>query len=187
MAELALELQGEYTTYRDFDENRDRWIPLLKERGLSPWILGQMIFGNHNSGRFKTRAVEEEVVAGSLVRLRIEGITPYCPMAVVSGRLDGPPPKAFGQIVFPFEGSLDVLARVPEDAEGGVYVFFAQQWEPGGQPAYPGGSLIYPSSVASIEVRSHVDEETFWESFDPWSDDDARLVRENIRRMRAGE
>ena len=127
MAELALELQGEYTSYADYDDNRDRWIPVLKERGLSPWILGQMIFDNHSSGRFRTQAAEEEVVAGSPVRLRVEGITPYCPLAIVSGRLDGPPPKAYGEIVFPFEDSLDVLARVPEDAEAGTYLFFAQQ------------------------------------------------------------
>ncbi len=57
MEELALELQGEYTTYQDFDENRDRWIPWLKERGLSPWILSQIMFGNHDSGRFRTQAL----------------------------------------------------------------------------------------------------------------------------------
>ena len=186
MAELALELQGEYTSYADYDDNRDRWIPVLKERGLSPWILGQMIFDNHSSGRFRAQAAEEEVVAGSPVRLRVEGITPYCPLAIVSGRLDGPPPKAYGEIVFPFEDSLDVLARVPEDAEAGTYLFFAQQWEPDGQPAYPGGSHIYPSSVASVKVRQHVDDETFWRSFEPWPQQDAEAVRENIRRMRAG-
>ena len=48
MVELALELQGEYTSYADYDDNRDRWIPVLKERGLSPWILGQMIFDNYS-------------------------------------------------------------------------------------------------------------------------------------------
>jgi hypothetical protein len=176
MAELALELQGEYTTYQEFDENRDRWMPVLKDRSLSPWILGQMILGNHSSGRFRTRAAEEKVIAGSPMRLTIEGITPYCPLA-----------KALGQIVFPFEESLDVLARVPEDAEAGTYVFFAQQWEPDGQPAYPGGSLIYPSSVASVKVRPHVDDEAFWRSFEAWSNEDAEAVRENIRRMWAGE
>lgn len=76
MAELALELQGEYITYRDFDENRERWIPRIEERGLSPWILGQMIFGNHSSGRFRTRVADENIVAGSSLRLKIEGITP---------------------------------------------------------------------------------------------------------------
>lgn len=201
MAELALELQGEYTTYQDFVENRERWIPALRERGLSPWILGQMIFGNHSSGRFRTRATEKEIFAGGPVRLTIEGITSYCPLAIVSGRLDGPPPTAYGQIVVPLEQSLDVLARVPEDAEIGTYVFFAQQWEPDGQPAYPGGSLIYPSSVTSVSVRHRADdaalddaplntvirlEQAPWRSFEPWSEEDVQEVQENIRRMRAG-
>jgi hypothetical protein len=186
MAELALELQGEYTTYQDFDQNRERWIPRLKERGLTPWTLGQMIFDNHSSGRFRTRAAEDNIVAGSSLRLRIEGITPYCPLAIVSGRLDGPSPKAFGQILFPLEESLDVLVRVPEDAQAGTYLFFAQQWEPDGQPAYPGGALIYPSSVASVKVRRHVDDEEFWKSFSGWSEEDAEEIRQNIRRMRAG-
>lgn len=186
MAELALELQGEYITYRDFDENRERWIPRIEERGLSPWILGQMIFGNHSSGRFRTRTAEENIVAGASLRLKIEGITPYCPLAVVSGRLDGPPPEAFGQILFPLKESLDALVHIPEDAEGGTYIFFGQQWEPDGRPAYPGGSLIYPSSMASVKVRARVDDEAFWQSFEPWPETDAEEVRENIRRMRAG-
>lgn len=185
MAELALEFSGEYTTYGDFDENRELWVPRLKERGLTPWILGQMIFGNHSSGRFRTRAAEGDVVAGSPLRLVVEGITPYCPLAIVSGRLDGPPPKAFGQILFPFEESLDVLARVPEDAEPGTYLFFAQQWEPDGRPAYPGGSLIYPSAVASAEVRAHVDDEAFWRSFEGWREDEAEDIRQSVRRARA--
>lgn len=185
MAELALELQGEYITYGDFDENRERWVPFLKERGLSPWILGQMIFANHSSGEFRTRAVEEDIAADSSLRLKIEGITPYCPLAIVSGRLDGPPPRAFGQILFPFEESLDVLARVPEDAEAGTYLFFAQQWEPDGRPAYPGGSLIYPSSVASVKVRAHVDDTNFWETFEGWHEDEAEAIRQSIRRTRA--
>jgi|SRR5215210_2116827 len=185
MTELALEFQGEYTTYQDYDENRDRWIPALKARGLSPYQLGQIIFGNHSSGRFRTMAAEEKAVAGATVRLMIEGITPYCPLAVVSGRLDGPPPKAFGQILFPFAESLDALVRIPEDAEAGTYVFFAQQWEPDGQPAYPGGSLIYPSSVASVEVRPHVDDAAFWDSFTGWSAEEAEEIRQSIRRMRA--
>lgn len=187
MTELALELQGEYTTYQDYDENRDRWIPALKARGLSPYQLGQIILGNHSSGRFRTMAAEEEAVAGATVRLTIEGITPYCPLAIVSGRLDGPPPKAFGQILFPFAESLDALVRIPDDAEAGTYIFFAQQWEPDGQPAYPGGALIYPSSVASVKVRRHVDDEEFWRSFEPWSEEDAEAVMENIRRLRAAE
>lgn len=186
MAELALELQGEYTTYQDFDENRDHWIPWLKKRGLSPWILGQMIFGNHSSGRFSTRSAKDEILVGSPIRLKVEGITPYCPLVVVSGRLNGPPPEAFGQIVFPFNESLDILARVPDDAETGTYLFFAQQWEPDGQPAYPGGSLIYPSSVVSVSVRRRVNDATFWESFSGWSEEDAEEIRQSIRRMRAG-
>lgn len=104
----------------------------------------------------------------------------------MSGRLDGPPPEAFGQILFPLNESLDALVHVPEDAEGGTYIFFGQQWEPDGRPAYAGGSLIYPSSVASIKVRARVDDEAFWQSFEPWPETDATEVRENIRRMRAG-
>lgn len=184
MAELALQFQGQYTTYEDFDENREHWIPRLEERGLTPWQLGQIIFGNHESGRFRTQASEETIGAGSAFRLKIEGITPYCPLAVVSGRLDGPPPRAFGQILLPFEESLDVLVHVPKDAEAGTYLFFAQQWEPDGQPAYPGGSLIYPSSIASVKVRTHVDDLAFWESFRGWSTDDAEDIRQSIRRMR---
>jgi hypothetical protein len=187
VAELALQFEGEYTTYQDFDQNRERWIPALKERGLTPWILGQMIFARHANGSFRTLAAAEEIAAGDSLRLRIEGITPYCPLAIVSGRLDGPPPEAFGEILFPFEDSLDVLARVPGDAEAGVYVFFGQQWEPDGQPAYPGGSLIYPSAIASVRVRPLVQDEAFWQSFEPWPEGDAEDVRENIRRLRAGE
>ena len=145
-----------------------------------------MIFANHTSGRFRTLAIEERIVAGSIVRLKIEGITSFCPLAVVSGLLNGPSPEAYGEIVVPFEDSLDVLARVPESAEAGTYVFFAQQWEPGGEPAYPGGRLIYPSSVASVNVRARADDKTFWNSFDPWPEADAETIRENIRRMRAG-
>ena len=41
MAELALQLKGEYITYRDFQENREHWTQLLKKRDLSPWILAR--------------------------------------------------------------------------------------------------------------------------------------------------
>ena len=59
-------------------------------------------------------------------------------------------------------------------------VFFGQQWEPGGQPAYEGGSLIYVSKMSTLEVRPRIDEDAFWESFEPWSEEDAEEVRENI-------
>lgn len=186
MVELALDFQGEFVFYDEFFEDRDRWAPMLEDRGLSPWIIGQMVFNEHSSGCFRTLAAEESVLAGSSLRLRIEGITPFAALAVVSGRLDGPPPEAFGKILLPLESSLDVLARVPEDAAGGTYVFFGEQWEPFGQPAYPGGSLIYPSSVASVRVRPRVDDEAFWNSFETWPEDDAEAVRQNVRRMRAG-
>lgn len=186
MAELALDLQGEYVFYEQFYEDHERWAPVMRDRGLSPWVLGQMVFDEHSSGRFRALAAEESVLAGSSVRLRIEGITPFAALAVVSGRLDGPPPEAFGKILLPLETSLDVLAHIPKDAAGGTYIFFGEQWEPFGQPAYPGGSLIYPSSVASVKVRPHTDDEAFWNSFEAWPEDDAEVVRQNVRRMRAG-
>ena len=182
---LALEdLQGEYAFYED----RDRWVPRyqrqIEQRRLTPYQVGQGIFGNHHSGRFRTDAEPQSVIAGSTVKLRIRGITPYGPMAVIGGRLDGPPAEAFGKIVMPFEESLDALVRIPEDAEAGLHVFFSQQWEPEGTPAYPGGRLIYLSTMVSVEVHTRVDEGTFWQSFEPWSKEDADNVRENIRRSR---
>ena len=87
-------------------------------------------------------------------------------------------------MIIPYEESLDGLIQIPPDAEGGTYVFLAQQWEPGGQPAYAGGSLIYASSVSSVEVRPRIDEETFWESFEPWSEEDAEEIMKNVRLLR---
>ena len=159
----------------------------IERRRLTPYQVGQIIFGNHRAGRFRAEAAEKTTVAGSAVRLKLKGVTPYAPLVIITGRLDGPPPEAFGRVVFPFEGTLDALIRIPEDAEGGTYVFFGQQWEPGGQAAsYPGGGSIYPSAVASVEVRPHIDEEAFWNSFEPWDKEDADEVRENIRRFREG-
>jgi hypothetical protein len=43
------------------------------------------------------------------------------------------------------------------------------------------GALIYPSSIASVEVRPYLDEETFWKSFEPWPEEDAEEILENIR------
>lgn len=186
MGSLAVDLRGDYAFY----DQRELWVPKyerqIEERRLTPWILGQIILTNHREGRFRTEAVERSIAAGSAVRLRLRGITPYAPLAIISGRLDGPPPEAFGRIVVPFEETLDALIRVPEDAEGGTHVFFGQQWEPGGTPAYPGGSLIFPSAIASVEVRPRIDEEAFWKSFEPWSEQDADEVRENIKRFREG-
>jgi len=124
------------------------------------------------------------VAAGSTVHLKIDGITPLAALAIVSGQLNGRPPEAFGRIIVPFEESLDALIAIPEDAEGGTYIFFGQQWEPYGKPAYEGGTLIYPSSVSTVQVRSRVDEEDLWNSFEPWPEEDAEKVRENIRRTR---
>ncbi|MBA3475092.1 MAG: hypothetical protein H0T57_18030 [Rubrobacter sp.] len=187
MSGLAIEeLQGEYAFY----DEPDRWVPKyerqIERRRLTPYQIGQMIFGNHRAGRFRAEVAEKTTVAGSAVRLKLEGVTPYAPLAIITGRLDGPPPEAFGRIVFPFEETLDVLIRIPEDAESGTYIFFGQQWEPGGQPAYPGGGLIYLSAVASVEVRPHIDAEAFWGSFEPWSKQEGDEVRENIRRFREG-
>lgn len=181
-------LEGAYTPY----ENVEGWVPVLAHRNITPWIVGQQIFANHRSGNFRTEAKEDSAVAGSRVHLRISGITPLAALAILGGRMNNGPPETFGRIVVPFEDSLDVLTRIPEDAEGGTYAFFAQQWEvgvdregrPAGLPAYPAGSLIYVSKISTLEVRPRVDEEAFWKSFEPWSEEDAEEVRENIRRMR---
>jgi hypothetical protein len=182
MSSLAIDWQGEYAPY---DKPED-WLPELEESGLSPWILGQMIFAKHNEGSFRTYVAERSVAAGSAVQLKVEGITPLAPLAILSGRLNGDPLDLFGEVIVPYKESLDALVSIPSDTESGTYIFLAQQWEPGGQPAYPGGVLIYPSSVVSVEVRPHIDEETFWKSFEPWPEEDAEEIRENIRRAREG-
>ena len=182
MSSLAIDWRGEYAPY---DKPED-WLPELKKRQLSSWILGQMIFANHNEGRFRTRAAEKTIVAGSTVRLKVEGITPLAPLAILSGRLDGDPLELFGKAVISYAEELEALINIPQDAEGGTYLFFAQQWEPSGQSGYAGGSLIYASGVSSVEVRPYVDDKTFWESFEPWPEEDAGQIRENIRRAREG-
>jgi hypothetical protein len=180
MSSLAIDWRGEYAPY---DKPED-WLPELEESGLSPWILGQMIFASHNEGRFRTHAAEKTAMAGSSVQLKVEGITPLAPLAILSGRLNGDPLDLFGEVIIPYKDSLDALVSIPPDAVSGTYVFLAQQWEPGGQPAYPGGALIYPSSAASIEVRPHVDDKSFWESFEPWSEEEAEEIMRNIRSSR---
>ncbi len=65
-------LQGDYASY----EKTDRWAHKLSERKLSPWIVGQQIFTNHRSGKFRAETTEDFVIAGSLVHLKISGITP---------------------------------------------------------------------------------------------------------------
>jgi hypothetical protein len=180
VSKLAIDWRGEYAPY---DKPED-WLPELEKSGLSPWVLGQMIFARHNEGRFRTLAAEKTVTAGSSVHLKVEGTTPLAPLAILSGRLDGDPLDLFGKVIIPYKESLDALVSIPPDAESGAYIFFAQQWEPGGQPAYPGGALIYASSVVSVEVRPRIDEETFWKSFEPWPEEDAEEIRENIRRAR---
>ncbi len=131
MVSLAIDWRGEYAPY----DRPEDWLPKVEERKVSPWILGQMIFASHNEGRFRTHVSEETVMAGSAVTLKVEGVTPLAPLAILSGRLNGGPPGLFGKVIIPYEESLDALVQVPPDAEGGTYVFFAQQWEPGGQPA----------------------------------------------------
>lgn len=180
MSNLAVDWQGEYASY----DRPEDWLPKLEERKISPWILGQMILASHNEGRFRTRAAEEVVTAGSAVRLKVEGVTPLAPLAILSGRLNGDPLGLFGRVVVSYEESLDALIGIPSDAESGTYVFLAQQWEPGGQPGYAGASLLYASSVSSVEVRPHVDEEKFWESFEPWSEEDAEEIMKNVRLLR---
>lgn len=180
MGDLAISWEGRHSLY---DKPED-WLPELEKRNLSSWILGQMIFASHNERRFRTRAVEETAAAGSGVRLRIEGITPLAPLAILHGRLNEEPLDLFGKVVVPYEEELDALINLAPEASPGTYVFLAQQWEPGGRPAYPGGSLIYASSVASVEVRPHIDEEAFWNSFEPWSEEDAEEIMKNVREAR---
>jgi len=180
LSDLAINWRGEYAPY---DKPED-WLPELEKRRLSPWLLGQMIFARHNEGIFRTRAAERAISAGSTVQLKVEGITSLAPLAILSGRLDGDPFDLFGKVIVPYAEELHALISIPPDAHGGTYVFLAQQWEPGGRPAYPGGSLIYPSSATSVEVRPHLDEDRFWESFELWSREDAEEIRENIRRAR---
>ena len=181
VSSLAVDLQGKYA----FLDQPERLNQELRDRSVpSNWILGQMILGNHSSGRFRTSVAEKMALAGDTIHLKVEGITPYAVLAIVSGRLDSEPLQPLGRMIVPYEDSLDAIVRIPPEAGGGTYVFFAQQWELGGQPAYPGGALIYPSSVASLQVRPPIDEEMFWGSFEPWSEDDADEIRKNIRRFR---
>lgn len=182
MSSLAIDWQGEFAPY----DRREDWLPEFRKRELSTWRLGQMILASHNEGRFRTLVAEKTVAAGSTLRLRVEGITPLAPLAILSGRLDGDPLELFGKVIVSYTEELEALINIPQEAEGGTYVFLAQQWEPDGQPAYAGGSLIYPSSATSVEVRPHIDEKKFWESFEPWPEEDAEEIRENIRRAREG-
>jgi hypothetical protein len=135
VSDLAVNWEGEYALY----ERPEEWLPELEKSRLSTWILGQMIFASHNEGRFRTRASEKRLAAGSSVRLRMEGVTPLAPLAILSGRLDGDPLDLFGKVAVPYREELDALVSIPREAEGGTYVFLAQQWEPGGRSAYPGG------------------------------------------------
>ena len=123
MSSSTIDWQGEYAFY---DKPED-WLPELEKRRISRWILGQMIFANHNEGRFRMRVAEKTIVAGSTVRLKVEGITPLAPLVILSGRLDGDPLELFGKAVVSYTEELEALINVPQDAEGGTYVFLAQQ------------------------------------------------------------
>ncbi len=92
MGALTIDFQGEYAL---LDQSERLQADLSDHPIPSRWRLGQMILSNHSSGRFRTRVVEQEVVAGSSVRLKVEGITPYAVLAIVSGRLDDGPLEAF--------------------------------------------------------------------------------------------
>ncbi len=176
---LAIDWQGKYSPY----DKPEEWLPEMEGRNLSPWILGQRILASHNERRFRTRAAEDTATAGSGIRLRISGITPLAPLAILHGRLNEEPLDLFGKVVVPFKEELDALINLAPEASPGTYVFLAQQWEPG-RSAYPGGSFIYASSAASVEVRRHIDDEAFWNSFEPWPEDLAEEVRENISQAR---
>jgi len=124
------------------------------------WQLDQRMLGNYSSGRFRTSVAQETALAGSSVRLKVEGITPNAVLAIIGGRLDDGPLEAL-KIVVPHEASLDGDVYIPRDAEGGTYIFCAQQWAPRQPPAYVGGSSIYISKTTSIEVQSRNDSEEF--------------------------
>lgn len=163
MGSLAMDVRGEYV-YRD---QHDLWEPKLEQRmklGLTQYQLGQIMLSNHRQGRFRIEVSQDTVAAGSRLHVKIRGITPFAALTIVSGRLDDGPPEAFGRIIVPFEESLDAMISIPKDAESGTYVFFGQQWEPYGQVAHEGGSLIYLSKISSVEVRSLTDEES-----SPWT------------------
>ncbi len=180
MSDLAIDWRGEYASY----DRPEDWVPELERRGLSSWILGQTILANHNTGRFRARVQEETAAAGSTVHLRVEGITPFAPLAILGGRLNGDPLDLFGNVIVPYEEELDSLARIPSYRESVIHILLAQQWEPGGQPAYPGGSLIYASGVGSVRVGPRTDVGAFWESFEPWSEGDADDVLKNAKLLR---
>ncbi|MGH3090695.1 MAG: hypothetical protein ACRDSJ_25735 [Rubrobacteraceae bacterium] len=173
MNDLAIDWEGKYSPY----DRPEDWLPEVEKRGLSPWILGQRILASHNERRFRTRAVQETVRVGSGIRLRIEGVTSLAPLAILHGRLNEEPLDLFGGVVVSYEEELDALINLSPEASPGTYIFLAQQWE-------PGGASIYASSAASVEVRPHIDDETFWNSFEPWPEDVAEEVRENIRQAR---
>lgn len=180
MSDLAANWEGEYALF----EHPEDWLPELEKSRLSPWLLGQMIFASHNEGRFRTRASEKRLATGSSVRLSVEGVTPLAPLAILSGRLDGEPLELFGKVTVPYREELDALVSIPREAEGGTYIFLAQQWEPGGRSAYPGGAAIYSSSATSVEVRPYVDAEEFWRSFEPWGEEEAEEILRNARSLR---
>src|SRR5215203_6108379 len=113
VSSLVIDWQGEYVSY----DHPEDWLPELEKRRLSPWILGQIILANHNEGRFRTHAAEKTAMVGSVVRLRVEGITPLAPLAVLSGRLNDNPLSLFGKVIIPYEESLDALVQIPPDAE----------------------------------------------------------------------
>jgi hypothetical protein len=181
MCDPAIRWEGKHSPY----DRPEDWVSEFERRNLSSWMLGAKILASHNERRFLTRAAEDTVVAGSGIRLRISGITPLAPLAILHGRLNEEPLDLFGKVVVPYEERLDALINLPSESNPGTYVFLAQQWEPG-RSAYPGASLIYASSAASVEVRPHIDDEEFWNSFEPWPEDLAEEVRENIRQARKG-
>jgi hypothetical protein len=159
-------LEGEYAFYDEYDQ----WASKLAEWETAFYAVGNRIASNYHAGRFRTEVAKDPAVSGLRVRLKVSGITPLGALVILGGRLNNGPPESLGKIVVPFEDSLDVLTRIPEDAEGGTYVFFAQQWEiwvdregkPVGLPAYPGGTLVYVSRMSSVEVYTQTDEKGNW-------------------------
>jgi hypothetical protein len=143
-----------------YDETAFSDDPEHVEADPTLWQLDQRMLGNYSSGRFRTSVAQETTLAGSSVRLKVEGITPHAVLAIIGGRLNDGPLEAL-KIVVPHEASLDGDVYIPPDAEGGTYIFCAQQWAPGQPAAYVGGSLIYISKTASVKVQPQHDDAVF--------------------------
>ncbi len=71
-----------------------------------------MIFAKHNKGGFRTQVAEKVVTVGSTVQLKVEGITPVIPFAILSDRLNGDTLDLFGEVIVPYKERLDALVSL---------------------------------------------------------------------------